>query len=374
MINSDLSNIKKWSEDWLITFNPDKTDIMLFDSRRQGNLTFKFGQTNILSVDFHKHLGIVFSSDGKWTRHIDYILSKASKQVGVLRKLKFILKREILEKIYLTFIRPLLEYSCEVWDNCSQTDNDRLEKLQLEAARIVTALTVYSSRESLYQETGWEKLSSRRERKKLCLMFNMYHGHAPSYLCDLLPPLVRDDGDVTNYPVRNRNDYIVPRCRLSLYQSPFIPSVINLWNSLDNDTRNTRTFDTFKINLKRKVVLANIPAHFLVGDRRPNVLYARLRRNCSSLKYDLFRSNIITNSRCVCGYIREDASHFLLNCRLYIEQRTILFNFLHHHHNFRKDIGTLLFGDSQKDQAQNILQSNAVQTFIKNSRQFTEGT
>jgi hypothetical protein len=35
---------------------------------------------------------------------------------------------------------------------------------------------------------GWEKLSSRRERKQLCLMYNMYHGHAPSYLCDLLPP------------------------------------------------------------------------------------------------------------------------------------------------------------------------------------------
>ena len=63
MVNSDLSNIKKWSVDWLITFNPDETDIMLFDSRRQGNLNFKFGQTDILSVDFHKHLGIVFSFD-----------------------------------------------------------------------------------------------------------------------------------------------------------------------------------------------------------------------------------------------------------------------------------------------------------------------
>ena len=101
-------------------------------------------------------------------------------------------------------------------------------------------------------------------------MYNMYHGHAPSYLCDLLSPLVRD---VTNYRVRNINDYTIPRCRLSLYKSSFIPSVINLWNSLENDIRNTRTFDTFKINLKRKVVLAKIPAHFLVGDRRPNSLY-----------------------------------------------------------------------------------------------------
>ena len=154
MVNSDLSNIKTWSEDWLITFNPDKTDIMLFDSRRQGNLNFKFGQTDIPSVDFHKYMGIVFSSDGKWTRHIDYILSKASKQVCILRKLKFILKREILEKVCLTFIRSLLEYSCVVWDNCSQTDNDRLEKLQLEAACIVTGLTAYLSWVSLYQENG----------------------------------------------------------------------------------------------------------------------------------------------------------------------------------------------------------------------------
>jgi hypothetical protein len=55
---------------------------------------------------------------------------------------KIYFKREILEKIYLTFIRPLLEYSCEVCDNCSQTDNDTREKLQLEAARIVSGLTV----------------------------------------------------------------------------------------------------------------------------------------------------------------------------------------------------------------------------------------
>jgi hypothetical protein len=42
--------------------------------------------------------------------------------------------------MYLTFIRPVLEYASEVWDNCGQTNSDRLEKVQLEAARIVTGL------------------------------------------------------------------------------------------------------------------------------------------------------------------------------------------------------------------------------------------
>ena len=150
----------------------------------------------------------------------------------------------------------------------------------------------------------------------------MYHRHAPSYLCDLLPPLVRD---ATNYPIRNRYDYTVLRCRLSSCQSSFIPPAINRWNSLENDIRNTRTFDTFKINIKRKVVLAKIPAHFLVEEWRPNVWYAILRRNCSSPKDDLFRSNIITDSRCACGYIEEDASHFLLNGKRYISTKGQLF-------------------------------------------------
>jgi hypothetical protein len=37
-----------------------------------------------------------------------------------------------------------------------------------------------------------------------------------------------------------------------------------------------------------------------------------------------------------------------------------------------RDIRTLLFGDSQKSQSQNILLTKAVQTFIKKSRRFTE--
>jgi hypothetical protein len=43
-----------------------------------------------------------------------YILitaTSALKQVNVLRKLKFTLSRQALSNIYLTFIRPVLEYA-----------------------------------------------------------------------------------------------------------------------------------------------------------------------------------------------------------------------------------------------------------------------
>ena len=112
-------------------------------------------------------------------------------------------------------------------------------------------------------------------------------------MCYVLTALVRD---VTNFPIRNKTEMTTIFQDVAYRYIPisFILSVINLWNSLDNETRNTRTFDTFKINLQRKVVLSKIPGNVLVCDRRSNNLYASLRHNYSSLKYYLFRSNIVT--------------------------------------------------------------------------------
>ena len=48
---------------------------------------------------------------------------------------------------------PLLEYASEVWDGSTQADANRLEQVQLNAARIVTGLPVFASLDSLYHET-----------------------------------------------------------------------------------------------------------------------------------------------------------------------------------------------------------------------------
>ena len=100
----------------------------------------------------------------------------------------------------LTFIRPVLEYAPEVWDNCGQINSDRLEKVQLEAARIVMGLPSFASIYSIYIETGWEKLKIRREVRKLVLFNKIVNGQIPDYLTELVPPTV---ADTNNYNIRN---------------------------------------------------------------------------------------------------------------------------------------------------------------------------
>ena len=130
---------------------------------------------------------LIISSNNNRTNHIDSILILASKQVNYIRKLKYQLPRTVLNKLYCTYIRPLLEYASKVWDGCNETDANRLEQIQFNAARIVTGIPIFASLNSLYFESGWETLAQRRKTKKLSLMYKIINEESPIYLRDLLP-------------------------------------------------------------------------------------------------------------------------------------------------------------------------------------------
>jgi len=60
-----------------------------------------------------------------------------------LRRLKFVLDRSTLTKLYVSFIRPILEYNDFVWCNMHSTYYiaTALENINTEAARIVSGAT-----------------------------------------------------------------------------------------------------------------------------------------------------------------------------------------------------------------------------------------
>ena len=82
--------------------------------------------------------------------------------------------------------------SAVVCDNCSDQDACALEKLQNEAARIVTGLTRSVSLDKLYRECGWVALSERRKNQELYFMYKALNGQVPSYISDAIPPHIRE--------------------------------------------------------------------------------------------------------------------------------------------------------------------------------------
>ena len=74
-------------------------------------------------------------------------------------------------------------------------------------------------------------------------MYNYTAGLVPTYISDLIPPLVNE---ISDYPLRNNRNLSLPYNRTNISQKSCIPSSIILWNDLEDDFKNLSTFTTFK--------------------------------------------------------------------------------------------------------------------------------
>ena len=367
-LNENLASLSSWAKEWLINYNPEKTEAMMFSlNNNDKSIDLYFNGCRIKVVDFHKHLGLTFSSNGGWSHHIDYIVKKTSKMICALRKLKYLLNRNTLDKIYKMFIRPHFEYACEVWDGCFIEQSNKLERLQMEAARIVTGLPKYTPSRYLYYETGWELLSERRRKRKLCLFYKINQDIASTFLKELLPPSV---GHKNRYNLRNSDNYCLPFTRLRHSTLSFVPSTIKLWNSLSTDIRESPSISAFRSKLTSNQNIA--PHYFSYGIRKLNVIHTRLRYTTSTLNYDLYRINIKTDPVCQCGFPCENAVHYFLDCPLYIQQRKTLFAGLKNvlDNRIPLDINLILYGNTDLSLCDNEHLFKLVHLYIGQTKRF----
>ena len=56
VIDHDLKELDEWSKKWLMSFNPDKTEIMLFSYTEIPELNFTCNGRTIPITNSHKHL------------------------------------------------------------------------------------------------------------------------------------------------------------------------------------------------------------------------------------------------------------------------------------------------------------------------------
>ena len=91
-----------------------------------------------------------------WDVHINTLCESASKRLDILSSLKYKLSRKTLNIMYTSFIRPVLEYGNIIWDNCTESQVEQLEKVQKRAGRIISGAIVRTPTDIIYQELGWE--------------------------------------------------------------------------------------------------------------------------------------------------------------------------------------------------------------------------
>ena len=173
-----------------------------------------------------------------WSDHIEYITRKVTKRIGVLRSLKYKVGRSCLKQIYVSYIRPILEYCDVIWDICTTNLFLDIKRLQNDCLRVMTGLTRYCRTDNLYLDSGLAPLHERRRQHRLVLLFKAILGECPPYFHQLLPILRIDPHTRSN---RNLYSFELNICHLSTFRHSYIPRTVRDWNELDIQMRTATT-------------------------------------------------------------------------------------------------------------------------------------
>ena len=112
VLNRDLEKINLWAWQWKMQFNANKTEEVIFSSKRHktNHPKLRLGSDEIVSKNEHKHLGLILDSKHDFKSHTREAILKARRGIGMIKCLSNYVCREVLERIYKLYVRPHLGY------------------------------------------------------------------------------------------------------------------------------------------------------------------------------------------------------------------------------------------------------------------------
>ena len=279
-----------------------------------------------------------------------------------MSQLKHILDRKSLETMYLSFVRPVMEYGNVVWGGSYDCDIQKLEKINIDERRLLTGAPANSNIAMLYEETSFNSVKERIQISTLNMFYKIINSLAPAYLSALIP----NRNINVPYNLRNSENVCVPMTRLETFKRSFYPRAIDLWNKLDLNIQQKQSLSSFKSALKNPPKELNIL--FYYGQRWPSIHHARLRMGCSLLSYDLcLNLHVVNDPSCRCGAV-ETPYHFFFNCTNYSLQRERMLTQINHLSECTLNL--LFYGDAELTLDLNRKIFEAVHTFIRESNRF----
>ena len=148
-----------------------------------------------------------------------------------------------LKQMYLTFVRPILEYNTSVWNPATIFEIKRIENVQRAFSRRLPGLSLYPYFERL-NVLGLRTLEHRRLCSDLSEVYKITNG-----LCGLNS---RDFFSIsTNTRTRGHSKRLdLPPWQLLVRKHSFAVRVIPIWNSLTEDCVSSRSLNVFVSRIK----------------------------------------------------------------------------------------------------------------------------
>ena len=150
--NNELVLINTWFQANLLSLNVSKTSFVIFGRRKNMSANIFINKTSLQRVYDTKFLGVILSADLKWDKHIEIVVNKISKNIGIISKVRHLLPKNLTCNLYFTLFDPFISYCNLVWSAPHRTGSlDRILKIQKKYCRLITFSTYTATSRPLFQ-------------------------------------------------------------------------------------------------------------------------------------------------------------------------------------------------------------------------------
>ena len=247
VFNRELKIIAEWFQSIRLSLNVTKTSYLIFSNKRDIQLNLMISNSLLTKQHDTKFLGVYISSNLSWNKHIDLVVNKISKNVGIIAKVRHILPVSNTRTLYLTLVEPYLSYCNIIWAHDSNTVRlDKIFKIQKRYVRMMTFSDFRAHSGPLFKQLSIMSVYDLYKYQLAIFMFKNANGMIPAthrFKFEL-------NSDLHDYNTRNKSNYHMFHCRTKCRQNIALELGLRLWNSLPHQIISIPLLIPFKRSIR----------------------------------------------------------------------------------------------------------------------------
>ena len=204
------------------------------------------GEQELEESQLEKDIGVMISNDLNVSHHVNMVVSKANRMLGLILNTFTYLNLELFRSLYCTFVRSQLELAVSAWNPYLAKDKEALELVQRRATKRAPGLSSLSYEERLVK-LRISSLEERRIRGDLIQQFKIVRGYDKvNWLAK--PRYISTE---ENKPNTRGHKYRIAKevSKINIRSNSFNNRIANNWNALPEDAVESKSVNTFKTKL-----------------------------------------------------------------------------------------------------------------------------
>ena len=245
-LNVELEKIYMWLNTNMLTLNIVKTNYIIFGGNKNQNcpnLVPKINNVPIERVTETKFLGVIVDEKLHWKKHIDSVITKVSRSIGILYKARYRVGFDQLKQLYFTLIEPSILYCCIIWGQSKHSCQlDAVWKLQKKAVRVITFEKYNAASRPLFRRCFILNVYEIFEFQTLLFMYKSCNNMLPACFSNYFVT----NSQIHDHFTRQASALHITKTKTTCRQSSISFQGPYLWNKIPSNIKNSQSLIIFK--------------------------------------------------------------------------------------------------------------------------------